>query len=291
MKNRFHILPYHMVVDRPNGFYPETAIKIFEQQMAHIAENYTVVELSDLVDRVRYGKSLRRRLAITFDDGFRDNYDLAFPILRKYNFPATIFLATEYIDSGKPPWFIAFRHAFMHTKKTQIDLHIGKMHLLLPLDTRHARLEAGNRVMAEIRRCTNDTRLALLTELFEKLDTEPSPTLDGMMLTWDHIREMSSNGISFGAHTVSHPVLSRVSPETAEEEIRVSKETIESVIQKSVRTFAYPFGKTVDYTPSVIPVLKKYEFDCAVTTETYINNANAPLFSLNRNFPWETAVL
>ncbi len=291
LKNNFHILPYHMIVEQPTGFYPETALKTFEKQMVHIARNYTVVDLNDLVDRVKHRESLRGLLAITFDDGFRDNYEMAFPILKKYNLPATIFLATEYIESGKPPWFITFRQAFMSTRKTRVDLSVGETHLSLSLETPRERIEAGNRVMAEIRRATNDIRLALLSTLFEKLGAEHSPDLDGMMLTWDHIREMSSAGISFGAHTVSHPVLSRVSLETAEKEILTSREVIESKIQKPVTTFAYPFGKTADYTPPLIPVLEKYHFNCAVTTETDINHPDTSLFSLNRNYPWETAVL
>jgi len=291
LNNRFHILPYHMIVDRPNGFYPETSLKIFEKQMAHISRNYTVVDLSELVDRVKQGKPLHGLVAITFDDGFRDNYELAFPILRKLHIPATIFLSTEYVDSGKPPWFIVFRHAFMSTRKTRLDLQMGEKKFSFPLNTSHERLQASNSVMAEIRRCDNNKRLELLTELYENLDAEPSYKLDGLMLSWDQIREMSSRNISFGAHTVSHPVLSRVSLEQADMEIRTSKETIASAIQKSVTTFAYPFGKTTDFSPSLTPLLQKYQFECAVTTETDINDDRVPLYSLNRNFPWEIAVL
>ena len=86
-----------MIVDEPNGFYPETSTSDFEKQIFHLAKNYKIISLDKIVDRIKNRRSLRRCVAITFDDGFRDNYEIAYPILKKYNVPATIFLTTGYM--------------------------------------------------------------------------------------------------------------------------------------------------------------------------------------------------
>jgi len=86
------------------------------------------------------------------------------------------------------------------------------------------------------------------------------------MLSWDEVREMSTNGISFGAHTVNHPVLADISLEEARREILESKKTIENKIQKTVKTFAYPYGKDKDYSVDVTKIVEELGFDYACST-------------------------
>ena len=88
------------------------------------------------------------------------------------------------------------------------------------------------------------------------------------MLTWDQIKEMAENDISFGAHTVNHPVLSRIPLNKAEYEIVESKKRIEENIGKPVTSFAYPFGKKSQYSSALFPILRDFEFKCAVRTES-----------------------
>lgn len=111
------------------------------------------------------------------------------------------------------------------------------------------------------------------------------------MLTWDQIKEMAKNRISFGAHTVNHPILTRISLDMVEKEVRESKERIETQICQPATTLAYPFGKKSHYSPSFFPILKKLGLTCAVTTEKYTNRHDTGLFELNRAEPWEFALL
>jgi len=122
-----------MIVDKTNGFYPETSTSDFEKQIAHLARNYKIISLDEIVDRVKTKKSLRRCVAITFDDGFRDNYEKAYPILKKYNVPATIFLLTGCIQNGEAPWFIRFRHVFMKTQKEHFQQFQEDKKVIIPL--------------------------------------------------------------------------------------------------------------------------------------------------------------
>ena len=291
LQNRFYIISYHMIVDEPNGFYPETSTRNFEKQIAHLVKNYKVLSLDEIVERVKTKRSLRRCVAITFDDGFRDNYEIAYPILKKYNVPATIFLTTGYIDSGTAPWFIKFRYIFMKTKRTHLQLFYNGTTISCHMHTRDEKSAASDKAMAYLKDCHDQDRLPLLDRLCEKLEVNDFQALDNLMLTWDQIKEMAENDISFGAHTVNHPVLSRIPLDKAEYEIVESKKRIEENIGKPVTSFAYPFGKKSQYTPQIFSILQKLRFKCAVTTESKPNTHSVNLFELNRPVPWEFSLL
>ena len=280
-----------MIVDEPNGFYPETSTRDFEKQIVHLARNYRVVSLDEIVDRVKNRRPLRRCVAITFDDGFRDNYENAYPILRKYNVPATIFLTTGYIDSGTAPWFIKLRYIFMQTTKTHFNLSHNGAIISHPMNTKDEKFAASDRAMAYLKDCHDQDRLPLIDRLCEELKVNDFQGLDNLMLTWNQIKKMAENSISFGAHTVNHPILSRTSMEIAAREIQESKRMIEEKIGKPVSSFAYPFGKKSQYSSAIFPILIKHGFKYAVTTEQYPNHSDTSLFELSRTEPWELALL
>lgn len=280
-----------MIVNEPNGFYPETSTRDFERQIAHLAKNYKVISLDEIVERVKKRNSLRGCVAITFDDGFKDNYENAYPILKKYDVPATIFLTTGYIEDGTAPWFIKIRYIFMKTPKTYFELSLGNKTISLPMRTREEKFLASDRAMAYLKGLPNEERISLLKRLCEELGVNEFRELNNLMLTWEQIKEMSANGISFGAHTVNHPVLSRVPLNIAEREIFESKRTIEEKIGRPVTTFAYPFGKKAQYRPELFPMLERLQFRCAVITEPGTNNHHTHPFELKRCAPWEVGVL
>jgi len=287
ISNRFYILPYHMVVSKVNGFFPETSTLSFEKQVAHLAKNYKVLSLDEIVTRARNRISLRRCAAITFDDGFGDNYENAYPVLKKYNVPATVFLATRCIETGAAPWFIRLRYIFMKTDRTEYELPLKGQNGFCHMRTSTERFAASETVMTHLKTCLEQERISLMDRLCRELGICDFTGLNDLMLNWDQIREMSKYGISFGAHTVTHPVLSTISMNEAEREVSESKTVIEGKIGQPVTTFAYPFGKRRDYKREMVATLEKLQFNCAVTTETGINNYNTPPFELNRFSPWE----
>lgn len=289
--NRFYILPYHMVAGEPNGFYPETPISNFKKQMAYLARNHEVTSLDEMVRRVKKKEPLRRCVAVTFDDGFKDNYKNAYPILREYNIPATIFLTTGYIESGNAPWFIKLRYIFMKTEKAWFRFSTNDKVVLVPMRTKPEKFAASERAMAYLKGCPDGERLALLDRLCEELRVREFEEIKDLMLDWHQIKEMSENGISFGAHTVSHPVLATMPLGLAEKEISESRKTIEEKIGSRITSFAYPFGKKAQYRPELFPILERLQFKCAVTAEWGANNYHTCLFALNRGVPWEVGMV
>ena len=152
LKNQFHVLPYHSVVDNPNPFFPQVSLSLFEKHMAHLAKNYRVIDFETLMERIRSKESIRKCVVITFDDGFLDNLEVVAPVLKKYNFPATIFLTTDFIDNKTTPWFLKFRFAFQTTKEKILEIDMGDTHFSFSLKTQGHRLDASNKVMGHLRK-------------------------------------------------------------------------------------------------------------------------------------------
>ncbi len=287
LRNLSHIVTYHMISDSLNGFYPETATKVFERQIAHLSKNYEIIPLDEVSLRITTGRSLRRSVAITFDDGFRDNYEKAYPILKRYNAPATIFVAAGYIESGDIPWFIRLRYIFKNTDRTRFQLRAIGSDGVMPMTSRSERFAASQVAMEYLMLLPERDRASLIRDLADDLKVAGFDELGNLMLDWRQIREMSENGISMGAHTVTHPNLNSVPLGKAEWEIRTSKETIEQNIRSPVTSFAYPFGRLQQFSRQHVDLLKALQFKCAVTTELGVVSHKSNVFELHRSAPWD----
>lgn len=285
--NRYYILAYHMISDHPNGFFPESSLRNFAKEIEYLSRNFNVIPLEEIVQRIAVGKSIRRCAAVTFDDGFRDNYEKAFLVLKKYQVPATIFLTAGFIENGQAPWFIQFRYLFMQTPKSRLEIELGGQTALFSLMDLAEKRSASDKLMQYLQSCSDEKRLSILSTLPSLLGVDLSGKLQSLMLTWDQIREMSQGGVSFGAHTMTHPVLSQISSEAMRREIGCSKATIEGKIGQSVNAFAYPFGRKTHFPKSAPTVLKEMGFAYAVTTETGANSEDTPIYELKRSHPME----
>jgi peptidoglycan/xylan/chitin deacetylase (PgdA/CDA1 family) len=256
--------------------------------MKHFVRNYKILPLDDIVWRIKNQRSLRRCLAITFDDGFRNNYENAYPILKMFDIPATIFLTTGYIDNQTPPWFIRFRYLFMKTKKAFYQFPTENDVLFLPMHTTQQKRLASDRIMHYLQTCPNRQRLILMEKFADDLEVDDFRSLNDMMLSWPQITAMSEDGISFGAHTVNHPILSTLSKNEAEQEILNSKRVIQMRTGRPVTAFAYPFGQKHHYNKAVISILQRSSFEYALTTELGPITPKSNLYQINRCFQSNT---
>jgi peptidoglycan/xylan/chitin deacetylase (PgdA/CDA1 family) len=266
-------------------FLGATPIDVFEGQMRFISRYYRVVSLADLVAHLDSGSS-DIVLAITFDDGYRDNRTNAFPVLERYGLPATIFLATESIDSGEPLWFERLAAALKLTTCEFIDVE-WDIPRRFWLRTPAERLAANKEIFSALRQMTNEARAQQLACVLDALGRHEDASRDRPMLNWDEIRWMHQRGIDFGGHTVTHPYLSRLTGEQMDWEVRECKRRIESELQAPVRHFAYPNGQEADFTASSKSALRDAGYEAAVTTLWGLNYATTDRFELRRGVAWE----
>lgn len=280
----FQILTYHRVNDETDPFFPSIPTDVFERQMAYVARTCSVVTLETLVERMGRGVLPPNALAITFDDGYRDNLTHAAPILTRYGLPATIFVATGFIGSAEVPWFDRIALAFKTTAASAFEAPWGER---LRLAGQADRLRALDVTRAYLKRLPDDALRVRVAHLLGKLGVTDQRCFKNLMLTWDDVHALTGLGFSIGAHTVNHPILSRVSPQRAWMEILGSLTMIESACGRAPRAFAYPNGGPDDYNETVKSLVREAGFTCAVTTRFGLNTRTTSPYELRRGGPWE----
>ncbi len=280
----FQILTYHRVNDEQDPFFTAVPTQVFERQMAYIARTYPVLTVEELAERMRRGGLPRNALAITFDDGYRDTLTHAAPILARYGLPATIFVATGFIGTAEVPWFDRLAMAVKVTKALSLQAPWGEA---VSLVTPGERLRAVERTLGYLKRLPDEHLRRRLDELLDALGSTDQRCFKNLMLTWDDVHALAGLGFSIGAHTVNHPILSRVSAERAWTEILGSRTMIESACGRPPLAFAYPNGRSEDYTQSVARLVREAGFTCAVTTEWGLNTRDISPWELRRGEPWE----
>jgi peptidoglycan/xylan/chitin deacetylase (PgdA/CDA1 family) len=270
-RKRALVLRYHSVAapeDRADR-YLDHGLTItpdaFECQLAFLTRHYTIVPLQEIVDRLRQGLApYNKVVAITFDDGFRDNYTRAFPLLRRYQAPATFYLTTGCIDNRQLFWVTHLRYMLTLTRAHELQTTVESFSF--DFTQPKGREEAFRALVVKMKNIPTPRRLELLAELTEKLAVDDTP-LRTIMMSWQEVREMHDQGMSFGAHTVTHPNLPNTSLDEAEREIRESKEIIEAHLQAPVLDFSYPNGRGSSHlTDQIKDIVRHAGFHSAVTS-------------------------
>jgi peptidoglycan/xylan/chitin deacetylase (PgdA/CDA1 family) len=279
------ILYYHRVNDDGDPFFPAISTQLFEQQMRFLARHYKVVTLDRLLQCLEHGRP-ETVVAITFDDGYEDNYCNAFPILRRYGLPATIFLTTGCLDTREPLWFERMATALKTTECEFLDVEMD-MPVRYSLRTTQERLEANGRITDVLRKLPDAERRYWLAEILRQLTVPNNGTPADTMLTWDQVRLMKGHGIDFGGHTVTHPFLSKTPPEKAAWEIAECKRRIEEEIQAPVSHFAYPNGREEDFSGWTKDAIRKAGYRTAASTIWGMNYQSTDRLELRRGQPWE----
>lgn len=281
--SQIKILTLHRITDA--YFDPlcmNIKVNVFEEMVKYLKRNYNIISLEKAVDLLKSKESVpENAVVMTFDDGYRDNYLNAFPVLRKYEIPATIFLSVGAVNNGGILWYDAIVAAFKKTNKTYVDLR----HLNLgiyPLASRSDKLRAVKEVTMSGKRLKTNERDTLVKNILKELGTHPENKINPrIMLTWDEIKIMKNAGIYFGSHGMSHSILSMLSSEEVEFEIAASKQLIKEKTGIDVSFFSYPNGEADDFNEGTIELLKKrgYLAACSLIKGA---NKNTSLFALRR---------
>lgn len=273
--NRLTILCYHRVSEdtRSNSFYTSGLLTAqFYEQMVHVRKNYEVLPLEEALSLLNAGTLPGKTVSITFDDGYRELMDGAFHILRDLHLPATVFLVAGHVGTDLPFWWeeVAFRlkqlnkrvlTEFLRTNDLQISA--GRS------DWIHKIIDALKGISANLR----DKCVGNLRELTGEI------CLPRMSLTWEEARIAQSWGISFGSHSMTHPILTRLDDEALKQEIQLSRDVIESMTG-GCHLLAYPNG---DHDDRVRAAVQRAGYRWAVTMERGRNEAGTNPLALRRH--------
>lgn len=282
-------LIYHRVLPQDDPLRPgEPDAELFSRQMAFLAKHFTVMPLLDAVEAMQRRMLPKRACCITFDDGYADNLTVALPILERYRLPATVFVATGYLDGGRM-FNDAAIELVARVRSPQLDfraLGLGSY----PTGNVVERRATINALQAHLKYQAPDERNILLARMTELAGCGDLP--DNLMLTTGQVKELSDRGVDIGGHTVSHAILNTLDDEAACREIVEGKRRLESITGRPVKAFAYPNGRPGrDYSAQHVGMLQALGFSVAVTTAHGVGTAGSDMLQLPRFTPWGRSVV
>ena len=284
-RSKVRILMYHRVTDElgvSDAPYNAVSIDNFELQMQCLAANYNVITLDDLVIHSRHGQPLPENSAvITFDDGFRDNYTNAFPILKKHGLKATIYVCSGTVGNGKRLWFdrVSLLLNSTKVKSFRFPKVDGE-----EFDMTGDHFSIHYRVHEIIKDYSPDQADEAISDLAESLEVNESICMlskGSGMLSWDELREMQEYGIIIGAHTVSHPILSHLDDKTLEYEMLECQRVLQTNLCRPVQHFSYPNGRPCDYDDRALAIVADH-YDSATTTTPGLTTEASDIYRLPR---------
>ncbi len=285
---RLSTLIFHRVHPEPDALFPgEPDALRFDAICSWLARWFNVIPLDDAIFRMREGRLPARAACITFDDGYADNHDVALPILQRHQLPATFFIATGFLDGGRMfnDGLVELVRRSPLTELSTAELGLA-LPATLPLGGAAVRRAAATALIGAIKYRPADERLALVEAL---RDRAAVPTLpDDLMMRAEQVRALHRAGMGIGAHTVTHPILARLTDTAARDEVARGKATLESTIGAPVTLFAYPNGRPQsDYHAGSVQVVRELGFAAAVSTAWGHADAGTDPFQLPRFTPWD----
>lgn len=274
------VVMYHRFTD--NEDERAISVRAFREQLDYLAAHYRLVPLSYVGDLLANGKSLPPGLAsITIDDGYRDAYEIAFPLLRDRKLPATLFVVTGFVDRKTWIWPDKLRYLISRTQKNVLEQTVKDRAFRLQLNGRAARLEAIARINSILKLMRDEAKDEMIDRIASSLGVELpcAPPPEYGPINWEQAREMDAAGVEIGSHTLTHPVLTNIDGERLRRELSDSKSRLESILDRRVELFCYPNG---DSNNSVEREVKRAGYTCAVTTEEGLNGERSDPLKLMR---------
>jgi peptidoglycan/xylan/chitin deacetylase (PgdA/CDA1 family) len=261
------VLNYHRIgnaYETPydSGTFSCTAPE-FDWQIGYLSNHYKMTALEESLEMLEGSVALTEpTFLITFDDGYIDNYRIAFPILRRHGVQAVFFAPTSFVGTGKLPWWDAIAYIVKRSSKTRISLNYPEprtfdlvqegvnrciMHILA-LYTQPA-MQNHDRFVDELERICDSSR--------------PLGDAERCFLSWDEAREIQEAGMAFGSHTHRHEILSKLSKESQTEELFVSREILQHELGRKIDTLAYPVGARHTFSAETVEALRQTQYRAA----------------------------
>lgn len=289
------ILLYHRLVDNHatskfiyKGEVVHHNILDFKKEMSYIRKWFKVISLDELTTNLRNKKAFESpSIAITFDDGYNDNYALGYPILKELNLPATIYLTTGLTGTNDRTWPDEIEYALLHSNVDTFMLPELFGDESLNISSTEEKIKANSKIVEAMKLISNSKKLRLIDELFNRLKVkrDPDHNEERRMLNWEEAKEMSKNKISFAAHTHSHPILTQIALEEAKHEIALSKNIIEDKLGTPVKHFAFPNGRIYDFSEELRKYCMEIGFESIATAEYGAVTKKADPYLLLRVLP------
>lgn len=285
---RLTVLIFHRVLPEVDPLSPdEMHAARFDALVGTLVQYFNVLPMDEALTRLRSGSLPSRALAITFDDGYADNYTIACPILIKHGVKATFFVASGFLDGGVM-WNDVAREALRSFRGDRLDL--GWLDLgVCSVATNAERYRLTERLLPKLKYLTPEGRRTALDRLVaETAGSIPS----NLMMTTAQLQALQAAGMEIGGHTMDHPILAVLSEAEARQQIADNRAHLTRLLGKAPRYFAYPNGRPEqDYLAVHARFARELGYEAAFTTSYGSVGPESGLFELPRFTPWDKDLL
>ena len=266
------IFTLHRVLEEdPTGFRPNRHLQVttgfLDDVLTHIRDRgFEIISLTQAVTRIKAGTSEKPFCVFTLDDGYRDNLEHALPVFRRHGAPMTIFTCTGVLDGTALLWWEVLEAVLAKVDVIECDLHDAPW--TMDVGDSEAKCDAAKQIAAYLQALPNEARArACVLHLAERYDVDPVEICKSLGANWDELkRAVKDPLLHIGAHTVSHPTLSRLSPDAVRAEIETGRTRLESELGIHVEHFAYPYGYKAACGKREFAIVSGMGFKSAVTT-------------------------
>ena len=284
------ILLYHGVTDfKSQGIenYSKKHISVntFMSQTKYLKKNCNTISIEDYIAFRENGESLPpKTVIITFDDGFKNNYTTAAPILDELGLPAVFYVCSGVVDTGFMFWVDILEDCLNLCKKSTISVELDERHCFV-IDNQKNKIDALEKIKAYCKSASKERKDQVVEDVQNETEieasVEQSPNYE--KITWNELREMQNAPLfTIGGHSIHHEILSRFSAERLDNEVRHSLDLLELNLKTSICHYSYPEGQTDHYNDQVISILKKNGIICSPTALPGLNPPDMDLFHLRR---------
>jgi len=267
MPNGIYCFNYHRIGDEEKSVFDPNVFSCtqeqFEQHIQFYNTEFTVISVEQLIEFYHQNKLIDKKYAlITFDDGYIDNYEIAFPILKKHQTPAAFYIATNYLDNPHIPWWDEIAWIIRHSNTLEIQLSNWTESIDISKGTTIEKVRA---VLKKIKQDKNRTMKEKITELEGVCSAKMPDDIkqSQLFVNWQQIKEMSDNGMHIGSHTMSHNILSHLDEAQQKQEIESSKSKLEQHLEKTITSIAYPVGGSTAFTEKTQQLAKQANYELA----------------------------
>ncbi|MCY7345529.1 MAG: polysaccharide deacetylase family protein [Pyrinomonadaceae bacterium] len=280
-REKILILMYHRFSRETNPFKISSAE--FAAHLEYLAKHNRVLSLAETVALLKNGKTLPpNTTVITIDDGYADAFEIAFPLLKKFNLPATLFVVTDFANGKCWLWTDLMRYVLTATTRDfiKIEFEIGEK-IEVELTNKNQRIELAAIINSRLKKMPDKEKDLKIKKIAADLAVEiPAlPTAEYAPINWRQAQEMDASVLKIESHTATHPILTNINETRLDFELNSSRVNLETVLNRKSEHFCYPNGSLNE---TVWQAVKNNEYQSAVTTEYGFNGKEANPFLLKR---------
>lgn len=285
------ILLYHGVTEAKSNGIENYSLKHvpladFERDMDYLKQHCNVLSMDEVLKlTISEDHFPSRSVAVTFDDGFANNFQLAMPILNRLNIPATFYVTSGIVDTDLMFWVDQLEDCLNRTKNSEIQITLEGKNKHFYLNKQEERLNALDAIKTVCKCVLVTEKDQIVNQVIEKTGIEPqtSAAENYKKITWESLRKMASNPLfTIGGHSLYHDILALQNSEFVESDIETSIALLRSNLSSQITHYSYPEGQPNHYNDDIIKFLKKCGITCCPSAVCGLNPLGMDPFHLRR---------